>query len=285
MPITEIMDKSHLIEHFYKYQSLGNHFIIFDWRNKNQASIESLLLSASWPSLVQKLCTPNTSIGGNNVLVFYNNNQLRIFNADGTEAENCLNGLRCIALHYAQSNKLSEHQFTINTTDHTITCSISNRMITTYSPSAINKGQLISMGKIGNVILTGNPHFIVQEDCSLKWLSQHGASLEHDPQFPNKTNVEFLWKKTDKQNEYNMLIHERGVGITSSCSSGAAAAVWLLFTQNRCESEEKIIIHMPGGSLTTWINTENAIALHAPAFFLYQGDLSQEHITYLLRNC
>ena len=115
---------------FYKYQSLGNDFIIFDWYKKNQNSIdETLKIRHRLISLVQNSCKRHFGVGADGILILKkdpkNFPQALIFNSDGSKAEICLNGLRCIA-HHLYTHHNFAHNFKIKMGKKVIECVVQN---------------------------------------------------------------------------------------------------------------------------------------------------------------
>ena len=91
-----------LLKQFVKYQSLGNDFIIFDWYKKPALFVQVELSGGHFSSVVQRLCDRHFGVGADGVLVITSHQEfgfpvVTIYNADGSKAESCLNGLRCVA--------------------------------------------------------------------------------------------------------------------------------------------------------------------------------------------
>ena len=117
----------------------------------------------------------------------------------------------------------------------------------------------------GTLVNVGNPHFILFQKQTLDWLTQNGKLIETDQSFPNKTNVEFVWQDDGEKDSYNVIVYERGCGITQACGSGAAAITSLLFYKKTIEQNRKITLCFPGGQITCWITPDEHIALQADA--------------------
>lgn len=148
---------SGMLSTFHKYQSLGNHFVILDWLEYDQDETKTLLASPEWQPIVKRLCCPKTGVGADSVLIILSNDNkftMRIFNRDGSEAENCLNGARCVASYLINQKNIPRPldlcigqtacRFTVNdsliVTENivarscgTITLNVDNSMIT-YPP-------------------------------------------------------------------------------------------------------------------------------------------------------
>lgn len=279
-----------MLEHFSKYQSLGNDFILFDWFRKPAFLIDQTLNAPDFSATVAALCNRHTGVGADGVLILKEHRvhgcaQMLIFNADGTQAQLCMNGLRCVA-HCLVTNHHFPETFNIETQAALVACSVTHDqenpahlVITTKLDGAMLQGNVsLSIdGRMisGFIVDVGNPHFIIFEPTTLGWLTQHGASIERHEQFPNQTNVEFVWQHAEQEkSSYNVLVYERGCGITQACSSGAAAITWTLYEQGHCKTNVPITLCMPGGVVTCLIDGSNTINLQASAHKVFDGTLS-----------
>ena len=108
------------------------------------------------------------------------------------------------------------------------------------------------------------------QKTNLEWLKNNGHLIESHTNFKNKTNVEFVW--TDNTaNKFNVLVYERGCGITLACSSGAAEITQLLFNLHKICAGKEIVLHMPGGKIDCSYTTSNQIQLHTTAKLVFQA--------------
>lgn len=288
---------------FSKYHSLENHFILFDTGAFTHTQKEWLLkIFLSQEKKIQKLCHTRLGIGADGILLLTeiseNHFLLRIFNADGTEAENCLNGLRCAVFHIIKNKKklsdwdISQAKIFITITTHTFFCHYDKTTgeIITFSPAAhYHREESIELEQqkkiTGSVLSIGNPHFIITQEMNsedtrekkIAWLGKYGHTIECHERFAHKTNVELLWQEKNQEQKnndsYYMIIHERGVGMTAACSSGVACALWLLYVRQKIEKDRKISIIMPGGQVVCWITQDEKIALQATAHHIFDGFL------------
>jgi diaminopimelate epimerase len=262
----------------YKYQSIGNDFILLDWLDLPAVKIAQSITNPEWPAHVRSLCNRQTGIGADGVLIIskqHEHTEVLIFNADGSNGQKCLNGLRCAALHlvnkrnYPQTLQLAMHK------QH-ITCIVdpTSGLITINAGTAIyQQPQQITVANNtlnGHIIDTGNPHFVIMQKVQLNWLKQYGSEIEHHKLFPNRTNVEFVWhnqeaSKLQHTKVYGALVYERGCGITQACGTGAAAIMQTLLHQQIVTHNEPVSIKMPGGIINSHINNNNEIIQSATA--------------------
>jgi diaminopimelate epimerase len=218
------------------------------------------------PSWIKKNCNRQNGIGADGVLILQNKNlpQVQMFNADGTDGQKCLNGVRCTA-YYLVSQKNFPQKFILKM-QQPIYCEVNENLVTInigkvnyQKPHQIKIGEKLLQGHIVDV---GNPHFVILEKIDLNWLKKYGKEIENHVSFPNRTNVEFVW---GNKNKYNALIHERGCGITKACGTGAAAIMQTLYQQNKIKKSQKISIQMPGGTLKSYLNEDESIIQIAAA--------------------
>jgi diaminopimelate epimerase len=225
----------------------------------------------SWPLYVRNLCRRHFSIGANGVLVLMDPCELLIFNEDGSQAETCLNGLRCAADYL-----LSGPPVQIQMGGRLCTCSLADGMIVSEVGRVECCGrETLSIGSetlLGYRVAVGNPHFIIMKETTERWLSQHGTSIESHELFPRKTNVEFVWP-TAEPFSYQVLVFERGCGLTLACGSGAAAITGLFASLGLIGIGQKLSLQMPGGQIVSWIGPAGDVLLSARAHQVFRGYL------------
>ncbi len=259
---------------FFKYQSLGNDFIVFDWYENSEEHTQQMLSGPSWPQRVIRLCDRHTGIGADGILIIMQKNQksfMRIFNADGTEAENCLNGLRCVAQHLGTYHKFSGY-FAIGIGNKEVFCTVTGLGVSTIIPFVQYQQphELSFSGGIlqGHQADAGNPHFIVFQEKTCAWLYQYGKELESHADFPKKSNISFVWKR---ECDYVVLTFERGCGITQACSSAASAILKTLSVLNKIQLNENIKLNFLGGAVSGFIDDQNRVVLQAQAHEVFSG--------------
>lgn len=206
-----------------------------------------------------------------------------IFNSDGSRAEMCMNGC-CSAAHFLFFFRRFGSCFNLKIGRRQVKCSIINenkeiKVLSTHAPADYKEAAEIKTTQgefFGHIVNVGNPHFVIFEKCELEWLSFHGREIEQHQRFPRRTNVEFAWldHKADKP-FYNLLVYERGCGITLACGSGAAAVLWTLFHEGKIVQNEKASFIMPGGTLVGSIDSDKNIVIEATAKNVFIGELSK----------
>jgi diaminopimelate epimerase len=263
---------------FVKAHACGNDFLI----------VEEAVAGRAHAALARRLCSRNTSIGADGIEFLERRTGgeffLRLFNADGSEAELSGNGTRCVAAWLAQSEGLQE--VALGTHSGVRTC----RVISANGGQYLIESEMgvprvmprtIVVDGVGNVegamVNVGNPHFVIfveSEDFSSHGMSwqQLGAKIAVDPLFKFGTNVEFVQVRT--QDEIAFRIYERGCGPTTSsgtgtCASSAAAMVL------RGTARELTAIAEGGAQRTVWPANDAAMLLTGPAEIVCQGEAFQ----------
>ncbi len=143
-------------------------------------------------------------------------------------------------------------------------------------PDYQGQHKLSISGKVlsGHIVSVGNPHFVIQQKIGLNWLQINGARIEQHRDFPNRTNVEFVWPM-DESNNYKILVHERGCGITLACGSGAAAVMRTLYQLRKVTNNEKIMLNMQGGTIESYLDNDDNVIQQAPAALIFRAVLNE----------
>jgi diaminopimelate epimerase len=261
---------------FVKAHACGNDFLI----------IEEVLAQRRHAELARKLCARNTSVGADGIeflerragVEFF----LRLFNADGSEAELSGNGTRCVAAWLARSEGLNE--VALGTHGGVRTCKVieadePNYLIESGMGVPRVMPRTIVVDGVGNVagamVNVGNPHFVIlveTEDFSVGELAwqELGGRISTSPLFPHGTNVEFV--RVISRDEIAFRIFERGCGPTMSsgtgtCASSAAAMVLAGVERSLTALAEG------GAQRTVWPANDQAMLLTGPAEIVCVGEV------------
>lgn len=273
--------------HFTKMEGLGNDYIIFDCTKE---------LKIDNPNeLSKKLSNRHFGIGSDGIILIKNSNiadyMMDIYNKDGSRAEMCGNGIRCIGKYIYDKKLTTKNIITIETLAgikelklniknnkvDTITIDmgepILNPILVPFIPQEKNSQNISLIIKNKQFQLTclsvGNPHAVTiiknLKDFDVK---AYGELIEKNNHFPNKTNVEFI-EIQDKKN-INMRVWERGSGETLACGTGASAVLVACVLNNL--TDNLVNIHLQGGTLTIeWNKQNNHIYMEGPANIVYEG--------------
>ena len=217
--------------------------------------------------------------------------KMRIFNADGSEAEMCGNGIRCVAKYsYVYGLKKSERITIetlsgIKTTELTIeNGEVSRVRVEMGSPKLLRNeipmtgknelviNELINLDNMAPIYITcvsmGNPHCIsfCDELDSLQ-LNRIGKVIENHKLFPQRINAHFV--QIISSNKIKMRTWERGSGQTLACGTGALAACVACVLNKK--TERLITVCLPGGELQTEWTNDNKTYMTGPAEFVFTG--------------
>jgi len=206
-----------------------------------------------------------------------------IFNADGTEANQCGNGARCVALYLQKKELTNKNTITVETNlgnlvmtinqDHTVRVEMGEPNFIPSKIPFIIKSQALEYSLKGQnmgVLSIGNPHaVIILKDIDQDDVEVIATKLQNSDYFPESVNVGFM-QILDK-NEINLRVIERGVGETLACGSGACAAV--IHGIQLGILEEKVQVHLKGGDALVEFYRDR-VYLSGPGEFVYEGTVN-----------
>ncbi|HIA48945.1 MAG TPA: diaminopimelate epimerase, partial [Candidatus Hydrogenedentes bacterium] len=219
------------------------------------------------------------------------NFRMRIFNADGSEAETCGNGIRCFAKYVYERVMTDKTEFVIDTLGgpNGVSLSVDSGEVvfvrSNMGAPKFERSEIPMEGPEGRVLeeaLTvgdetfevtcaniGNPHAVIfVDDATAIDLADLGPKIENHPAFPQRTNVEFV-SVIDRQN-ITMRIWERGSGITMASGSGSCGAALAAMVTDRVE--KKINVHLVYGQLGIEWAEDGNVYQEGPATEVYNGE-------------
>jgi len=274
---------------FWKMQGLGNDYIVID--NRDQKIGDERI-----SELAKTLCERRFSVGADGLLLVYNSKvadaKMRIFNADGSEAEMCGNGIRCFAKYCFENGVTNKTEFSVETL-----AGVKNVWLTVKGKEVqavkvdmgapnwqrsslpmVGEGTCIDLNlKVDDVtfkvtcLSMGNPHCVIFVDCFDCFpVEEVGPKIENHKAFPKRTNVGFAEVLNEK--EMNLRVWERGCGETLACGTGTCAAVAAANKLGKVGS--KVIVHVLGGDLQVEIS--KTVFLSGAAEKVYEGTLFKE---------
>jgi diaminopimelate epimerase len=273
---------------FTKMQGLGNDFVIINaMTHKVSLSVES----------IRKIADRHFGVGCDQVLILESpitsqpnvDFRYRVFNADGSEAEQCGNGVRCLA-KFVKANGLSQKRDLVFATKsckmHTHLEGDGQVTVVVASPVFEPKDIPLTMAKqalrytlpivdygaieIGAVSV-GNPHAIILLESDIDgYVERLGPLISKSKHFPEGVNVNFL--KVLNRNQIELRVYERGSGETLACGSGACASMVIGKLWGLLES--KVMVKLRGGNLLVkWDGLGNNIQLTGPAEQVFNGQI------------
>ena len=281
---------------FTKMQGAGNDFVL----------VEANKIERDWTQLAKTLCDRHFGVGADGLLLLLPsstaNFRMREFNLDGSEAEACGNGLRCL-VRYVVDKKLADtgaHEISVETIAGVRQVKLhraGNKLV--KMQLGMGKPQFradkvpvrIESDKKGlldikpildfpvlvgskelplNFVSMGNPHAVYfwQKPVADFPLSRLGPKVEHHKIFPNRVNFEVARIINRKQLEAR--VWERGVGETLACGSGACAIT--VVAQLHGYIDRKVDVRLPGGVLEVEWDGSGEVLLSGPAEIVFTGD-------------
>jgi diaminopimelate epimerase len=265
---------------FHKMQALGNDFVVINTLN------QSILLEQQ---LIQHLANRHMGIGCDQLLLLESSSRAdfgcRIFNADGSEAEQCGNGVRCLARFVHERQLIKSNSISLETK-----AGILDIVIKNYDSIQVNMGKPIFepanipfiIEKSFNiyelmdirpdqltVLSMGNPHAIIQVPSLRDYpVAEIGAKMTAHPAFPASTNSGFI-EIIDRQH-IHLRTFERGSGETFACGSNACAAVVAGIKNGWLDPIVKVEL-IYGQLLVEWQSDEHPVLMTGPAASVFTG--------------
>lgn len=270
---------------FWKMHGLGNDYIVSDNR-------DGKLEEPNLANIARKICKRRFSIGADGLLLLYNSSiadvKMRIFNADGSEAEMCGNGIRCFAKYCYETNKVNGNLLTIETLAGTKRVKLNtqkgmvNSVTVEMGKPILERSQIPVLGDGVCIdesitlngktfkftcVSVGNPHCVIFVDDVVNFpVKTIGSQIEYLKIFPKRINVEFV--QVLNRDEIKIRIWERGVGETLACGTGACAAV---VAANLLGKADNICtVRLLGGNLNIEYNSKH-ILMTGPAEKSFNG--------------
>ena len=274
---------------FTKYHGLGNDFILID--NRHQSEPILTLQQA------EELCDRHFGIGGDGVIFALPGQNgtdytMRIYNSDGSEAEMCGNGIRCLAKFIADLEGVNaKTQYRIDTLAGVMTPELLAdgqvkvdmgipRLLAAEIPTTLESPdrkvvefplEVAGQSWLVTCVSMGNPHCITfVEDVSAIALETIGPLFEHHAVFPQRTNTEFI--QIIRRDYVKMRVWERGAGVTLACGTGACASVVAGVLAGKCD--RMAAVELPGGILQIeWSQTDQRLYMTGPAVQVFVGKI------------
>jgi len=242
---------------------------------------------SDYPGLARRLCDRTGEIGADGLLVLSapplgsgTLARMQIFNADGSEAEMCGNGIRCIAKYLAERG--APERFAIATIAGPIPVVILAREPEFAARIDVGIPALPSGGRPETIeaggehwtyrsVSLGNPHIVIAvDDVAAIDLERSGAALATHARFPNGTNVHFA--QSLGRRDLKVRHYERGVGITQACGTGAVACAVAAIVAG--DADSPVVVRVPGGRLTIEWREGATATLAGPAETVFERTIA-----------
>lgn len=272
-----------MLLHFTKMQGLGNDFMVVDLVTQRAHLMDRQ---------IRRLADRRFGIGFDQLLIVEPPRdpemdfRYRIFNADGSEVENCGNGARCFARFVRDQRLTHKREIHVETAGGPLVLHIQedgqvsvDMGTPRFAPRDVPfeatedsehhelevNGEQVEIG----VVSMGNPHAVLEvEEVDSAPVEHLGPAIELHPRFPRRVNVGFMQRLT--RHEIRLRVHERGSGETLACGTGACAAVAWGIRRGRLESP--VTVHLPGGDLRIeWQGGDAPLTMTGPAERVFDG--------------
>ena len=222
--------------------------------------------------------------------------RMRMFNADGSEAQMCGNGIRCVAKYVYDHDIARRTTLNVETLagvlnlDLFVVVGVVNRVCVRMGEPRLQRVQIPMQGTPGEVInepllvngatfdvtavSMGNPHCVVfVEDVDGFDVARWGPHFEHHDVFPEGVNTEFI--QVHDRESFSMRVWERGSGETLACGTGASAAAVACHLTGR--TDRRVTAHLLGGPLELeWQASDNQVLMTGPAVEVFSGEWHQQ---------
>ena len=271
---------------FVKMQATGNDFILIDARG----------LERDWSELAKDMCQRRFGVGADGLILLLSSKVadlgMRMFNPDGSEAEACGNGLRCLAKYAVESGLAPAQELKVETMAgiRAVSPKVEKGVVSSvrvamgrpeFAPAGIpakldimpilDYAITVAGNKLKVDILSmGNPHAVlfVAERVTHFPLAEIGPEVENHSIFPHRTNFEVA--NAVNRGQIRARVWERGAGETLSCGTGACAIA--VAARLHGYVDDKVDIILPGGTLTVDWDGAGEVYLSGPAELVFEGE-------------
>lgn len=281
---------------FSKYHGTGNDFVLVE-------DVDDRLRLDQ--DLIEAVCDRQRGVGADGLIRIVRASEADFFmdyyNADGQVAEMCGNGIRCLAKYVYDRGLIGRTEFDVMTRAGLKRVVVEAedgvvaRVTVGMGLPAFERKEIPMTGRAterfveqplevdgrtftATALSMGNPHCVLvvdpSEDLRSMEVPRLGTEVEHRPEFPNRTNVEFVQRVDGK---LRARVWERGSGETMACGTGACAAV--VASSLAGLSGPEADIEFPGGVLHVDWRKDDDVYLTGPAVWVYDGDLSAEWLS------
>lgn len=277
---------------FTKMHGCGNDYIYIDGAREKIPAEQK-------PEIVKRLSDRHFGIGGDGVIFINPSEQadfeMEMYNMDGTRAEMCGNGIRCVAKYVYDKGLTDQTQISVISAGKIkyLDLQVENGKV---SMVKVNMGEpvlkaceipVLAENEQGEVIADpievegktyqmtcvsmGNPHAVVFVDDVQNFpLEQIGPKFENHERFPKRVNAEFV--KVLDQETVEMRVWERGTGETLACGTGACATVVACILNGL--TKDTVTVKLLGGTLQVqWDKAENRVYMTGPATTVFEGEV------------
>ncbi|MGH7434714.1 MAG: diaminopimelate epimerase [Polyangiaceae bacterium] len=279
-----------MVAGFHKYEGLGNDFVVLDWLD----AVDMLSDGEVTPARAVAICDRHRGVGADGVLLVLPPAdpasalaRMRVLNSDGSRSEMCGNGVRCVALHLVRTRgagKGGAGTVTLETDAGPRACAIdsvgadaasANVTVDMGTVRVVGKRRLAELGESAldvecTLADAGNPHAILFGTFARSDVDRLGPRLSTNAAFPNGTNVEFAHAGPAG---IDLVVWERGAGLTLACGTGACATAAVACAQGLAAYGKPVTVRLPGGPLEITVDAGGRATMRGPARHVFSGTL------------
>lgn len=277
---------------FTKMEGLGNDYVYIDCTKMEENEVNDIAC------LAKILSDRHFGVGGDGIILICNSNvadfRMRMYNQDGSEAEMCGNGIRCVGKFVYDKGLTNKTELNIETLAgikklklhikndkvDTVTVDMGRPIFSAKEIPVISDESIVKNLKLKAIdkefvftcVSMGNPHAItVVDDVDNFDVQKYGSVLEIDKHFPKKANIEFI--EIIDRNTVKMRVWERGSGETLACGTGASATCVACTLNNLVNEKEDIKIKLLGGELI--IKWDENVYMTGKARTVFEGQYEE----------
>jgi diaminopimelate epimerase len=268
---------------FVKASACGNDFLLIDGEMMDGQIIDGVQISGSpapvdLASLTRRICDRHDGVGADGVEWMFPHPsadvEIRLINADGSEAEISGNGTRCVAAYICEQQ--GKEKITLQTGAGLKVCTLTKRVASEYEfetamgEADVGEELVLKVGASevrGVPVSIGNPHYVVLVPRFAEHWQDEAAQIQRSPEFKHGVNVEIV--VVESKHDVASRFFERGVGETRSSGTGSCASAVAAMATGQAESPVRV--HASGGTQTVRME-ENSVFLRGPARLICRGD-------------
>ncbi|MBO5348346.1 MAG: diaminopimelate epimerase [Clostridia bacterium] len=275
---------------FTKMHGLGNDYVYIDATSKTGQKIQNK------SDLAKFVSNRHFGIGSDGLILICDSQiadfKMRMFNYDGSEAEMCGNGIRCVGKFVYDKGLTNKEIITVETLAgikilkfnikegkvESVRVDMGEPILEPDKIPVISNEEIVKNLELKALdksfkftcVSMGNPHAItIVENLKEFDINKYGPILECDKHFPKRANIEFI-ELADK-NKIKMRVWERGAGETLACGTGACASV--VACNSNGYTEKQVTVELLGGNLNIeWNEKDNHIYMTGPATTVFEGE-------------
>ncbi len=276
---------------FTKMHGAGNDYVYVDcFQEQRLGDLEALARAVS---------DRHTGIGGDGLILIMPSERadarMRMFNADGSEAEMCGNGIRCLAKYVYDHGIAAKPKLTIETGNGLLDLQLEvaggkvSQVRVNMGPPIFTAAEIpttlagnppisVPLEVAGRSLRVtslsmGNPHCVTfLDELTDEWVHGIGPQIERHPAFPRRVNAGFA--QILSRSEINLRVWERGSGETQACGTGACAAAVACVLNDL--ADRTVVAHLPGGDLTLEWAESGEVFMTGPAVEVFSGEWPTE---------